>query len=110
MIIDFFIVYWRIVVIAALLVANLIVSIFKRPKVLNTIVEVANSFVPTAVNEAEGLYGKGNGDKKLNYATKLVLDYICYRFNISQKVANKYVFAIQTEIEKVLSTPQKKGD
>lgn len=108
--VDFFITYWKLITLVILLFANLLVAIFKRPKVLNTVLELANAFVPTAINEAEGNFGAGNGAAKLNYATKLVLDYITYRFNLTQREADKYVGAIQAEIEKILSTPQKKEE
>ena len=108
--IDYLIQYWKLIVLVILLVANLLVAIFKRPKVLNTVFEVINSVVPNAIIEAEKLYGCGNGSNKLNYAVKFVVDYLSYRFNLSQKDAEKYAVIIQAEIEKVLATPQKKGD
>lgn len=107
---DFLILHWRIITIIALIIINIILTFIKKPKVLNTIFEVINSFVPTAINEAEKLYGNGNGVNKLNYATKYVSDYLAYRFNLSDKDLKQYQKLIQNEIEIVLSTPQKKEE
>lgn len=107
---DLFIQYWKIILLVLLLIINICISIFRRPKVLNTVMDAINTLVPNAVIEAEKLYGKGNGLSKLDYACNLVCDYICYRFNLSQKDLKKYDAFIKAAIEKVLSTPQKKGE
>ena len=108
---DFLLQYWKLFVIIGLIVINIILSVIKKPKVINTIFETISSFVPSAINEAERAIGFGAGSKKLEYAVNYVLDYLCFRFDLSDKDANKYRKFIVTSIENCLSTPQKKkGD
>lgn len=108
--VELFVEYWRVIVLVVLLIVNILISIFRRPKVLNTIVDAITNIAPNCIIEAERLYGAGNGLKKLDYAYNLVCDYIRYRFNISQKDLSKYDRTIKDTIEKILSTPQKKGE
>lgn len=108
--VNFLLMYWRILVLVALIVINIIISLVRKPKVLNTIIDTINQYVPTAINEAERAIGEGNGASKLNYAINNVLNYLEFRFNISGYALERYKKYIAIEIENVLSTPQKKGE
>ena len=107
---DFLLVYWKLIVLVALIVINIVISLLRRPKVIDTIIDTINEYVPTAIIAAEKAIGPGNGSSKLNYAVNNVLNYLNFRFNIDGYVLERYKKYIVIEIENVLSTPQKKEE
>ena len=106
--VDFLLSYWRLIALVILIVINIIISLVRRPKVIDTVIDTINEYVPTAINIAEKAIGAGNGSAKLNYAIDAVLNYLEFRFNLSRNVLERYKKYIVVEIENVLSTPQRK--
>ena len=107
---DFLLSYWRLITLVALIVINIIICLVKRPKVIDTVVDTINSYVPIAINAAEKTFGAGNGNLKLNNAVNNVIDYLEFRFNLSRGQLERYKKYIVVAIESVLSTPQKKEE
>ena len=107
---DFLLTYWKIITLVALIVINITINLVKKPKVIDTIIDTINSYVPTAINDAEKAIGPGNGSSKLNYAVNNVLNYLEFRFNLTNIVLQRYKKYIVLAIENVLTTPQKKGE
>ena len=107
---EFLLAYWKLITLVLLIIVNIIINLVRRPKVIDTIIDTINSYVPTAINDAEKAIGSGNGSSKLNYAVNNVISYLEFRFNLSHSVLERYKKYIVVAIENVLSTPQKKGE
>lgn len=107
---DFLLTYWKLITLVILVVINIVISLIRRPKVIDTIIDTINSYVPIAINDAEKAIGSGNGSSKLNYAVNNVISYLDFRFNLGSNVLERYKKYIIVAIENVLSTPQKKGE
>lgn len=100
--------YYLIVMILAIviLIIELILSFKVKPN--QNILSFIDKIVPELVVETEQKYGAGHGAEKLTFCIGLVSSALVRVFNI--KDISSYEGYIKAAIEKVLSTPCKKGD
>ena len=102
---DFIAENWKILLAIGLAIANLLVCIFrKKVKVVDSIREFILDHLPMFISSAEKLFSKGS-DKK-----RFVLDSINQLLKINFSVGiEDYIDFVDLAIEKILSTPEKKG-
>lgn len=87
---------------------NVIIFIINNKKKLNYILWKCLSRLPELIASSE-LVG-GTGEMKFSRVFAAVLDDLCASLDIGQKEAvTKYGSIINSQIENILSTPQKKG-
>jgi len=100
-ILDFIVQNWQWILISFLSLLSFLISLFKRNKNIlydNSILSVLIQLV----NDAEALYGAGNGEKKLEYV-------LTTYFN-SYPAAKPYEVSVRKLVELILSTPHKKNN
>lgn len=102
---DFIAENWKILLAIGLAVANLLVCIFrKKVKVVDSIREFILDHLPMFISSAENLFSKGS-DKK-----HFVVDSIDRLLHVNFGVGiEDYIDFVDLAIEKILSTPEKKG-
>lgn len=102
---DFIAENWKILLAIGLAVANLLVCIFrKKVKIVDSVREFILDHLPMFISSAENLFSRGS-DKK-----QFVLDSINQLLMINFNVGiDDYIDFVDLAIEKILSTPEKKG-
>lgn len=87
---------------------NIIIFVINNKKSLNIILWKCLARLPELISSSE-LLG-GTGEMKFSRVFAAILDDLCTSLNIDEKVAvTKYGSIINSQIENILSTPQKKG-
>lgn len=96
---------WKILLALILALANLFVCIFrKKVKVVDSIREFILDHLPMFISSAEKLFSNGS-DKR-----QFVLDSVDQLLKINFSVGiDDYIEFVELAIEKILSTPEKKG-
>lgn len=105
---DFIITNWKILLIAVLIVIDIILTIvFKKTKTTDNVLTFIMSIIPGLINKVEV---PGNGENKLLAVITFCLSMLKDKFGMTDEQAQAYVPVIRNFIEKILSTPQKKGN
>lgn len=105
---DFIIANWKILLIAVLIVIDIILTIvFKKTKMTDNVLTFIMSIIPGLINKVEE---PGNGEDKLLAVITFCLSMLKDKFGMTDEQAQAYVPVIRNFIEKILSTPQKKGN
>ena len=108
--IDFLRNNWKLILEAVVFVASVILFIVrKKPvKVVDTIKQMITQWLPGVVVAAENTNLKG--ENKMKYAVDLLYTLFASDYLTRDEFDNKYLAFIHSQIEAILSTPQKKGD
>lgn len=111
---DFLLSYWKIIVAAALLLFDVVLLFLNRRKPLKVYDSVHQSILyvlPDLIKSAENSYaGSGQGSEKLSMVLELLHNYLCSVYGMSTLEAMKYDDFVKSNVEKILATPQKKGE
>lgn len=105
---DFLLQNWKIIICSILIIVNIILTIvFKKTKVTDNVLTFLMSVIPTLINKVES---PGNGEEKCLAVVSWCVALLQDKFGFSVDQAQTYVPKIKEFIEKILSTPQKKGN
>lgn len=96
--------YWQYLSVGLIVLIDLIILIVKKTKVAVSLPSNSYSQLVDLVNEAENVFGAGHGKEKLNY---VVESYI--KKNDIKYFDSEVGYFVKGVIEKILSTPHKKG-
>ena len=101
---------WKLILeIVVLLVSVVMFIIRKKPvKVVDTLKQTICAFLPGIITVAESSGLKG--EDKLKYAIDLLYKVFVKDYLTREEFDNKYLSFVKSQIEAILSTPQKKGD
>lgn len=101
--------HWQLLVTIGLnLISILILLIKKKVKIVDYLTGLL-SILPSYINEAENT-GKSGSEKYALVFSKCINYLVEVTGKTSEKVIWQYSKAIDTSIENILSTPEKKGD
>lgn len=100
---------WKFIVESLLTVISIFLVIFLRRKIKVKSTGSLYERIVELINDAESIYGSGHGSEKLSYVlTGISAEWIAMGF---QKESLKDVLPAYADlVEKILSTPQKKGE
>lgn len=105
---DFIIQNWKLIICIVLIIIDIILTIvFKKTKVTDNVLTFIMSLLPTLINKVES---PGNGEEKCLAVVTWCVSLLQERFGFTTEQANAYIPKIKEFIEKILSTPQKKGN
>ena len=96
--------YWQVIAALILFLAGLLLNLFKRNKLIDSAYALTLEQLPLYVSVAESLFGAGNGAKKASWVLSMARS-----FYASNGGLNDISVQIGEAIEKILSTPEKKG-
>lgn len=111
--IDFLKTYWKVIVLLALLVLDLILVILNRRKpvkVFDSVHQTITSILPDLIKSAESSFLSGHGTDKLEMVKQLCYQLLTSVYGFSIQEAMKYEPYIVRQVEAILSTPQKKEE
>lgn len=97
---------YKLIIICVLIIINLVFSIVKKVKTCDNVWTYIMSIIPDLINQVEA---PGNGSTKLTAVISVLSTLLADHFDMSEDKIASYVIKAQAYIEKVLSTPQKKG-
>ena len=114
MIKDFFVQNWYYLALLVLAICNMVFLIFRKPKVVQKDILFAQvlQLLPIWIKESEALGGSGEVKKcrVITEAIKYMAQYSDVKYSSCNEVDFSAIDRIGEEIEKILSTPEKKGD
>lgn len=98
---------WKLLVVVVLMLVNLLILILKKYKKVDNVWSYILSIIPDLINQVEA---PGNGADKLTAVLGIIVGLLKDNFGMSEGAILTYLPKVQEFIEKVLSTPQKKGE
>lgn len=102
---NFLVDNWRLILEVILLIASVCIAIFRRRPLTKIFDSSAYSNLITLVQEAEEKFGAGNGYEKLQFVLNKYL-----KIKNLEDLDDWDKNSLIVMIERILSTPQKKGD
>lgn len=111
--IDFLKTYWKFFALVLLVILDLLLVILNRRKpvkVFDSVHQTILSVLPDLIKSAEASFASGHGSEKLEMVKQLVYQLLMSVYGLSAIDTQKYDAFITAQVEKVLSTPQKKEE
>ena len=99
--------YWRVLIVLVFQLVTFVILLFKKKVRIDDIFKQVLMLIPDFINIAESKFS--NGAEKYSYVFNRCVEMLCNLTHKSgQEIIDEYTNMIDSAIENVLSTPQKK--